>query len=239
MGYINTLMADDERILLQRREHWTTLIDLLVRFVRNVMGGGLVAALLDLVKGTGMFTDLVDFLPMGAVRAAMHPVPDWIPAWLPMGVLLTVAGVSGLGLVRGMLGWVSNRNVVTTKRVMSVRGTMSKRSVDSALDRVNDVDTTQGWIGRLFGYGSVAIYTGNGQGSNYIKRVADPAGFKRALLNAKQDNATIISAKQLAGAAALAPDVAGRINRLNNLYKEGLLSTDEYVAKRKSMIEEL
>ncbi len=239
MGYINNLMADDERIVVQRREHWTTLVDLLLRFVRNVMSGGLVAALLDLVKGTGMFSDLIDFLPLGALRAAIQPIPAYIPAWLPMGVLVTVMGVSGFGLLRGVLAWLNNRSVVTTKRVMTVKGTLGKRSVDSSLDKVNDVDMRQTWLGRVLGYGSVHVLTANGLGGNYINRVSDPVGFKRALLNAKQDSATIISARQLAGNSSVAPDVAGRINRLNELYKEGLLSTDEYVAKRKSMIEEL
>lgn len=81
--------------------------------------------------------------------------------------------------------WRSEEYIVTNYRIIQVEGIFNKRTFDSALDMVNDVEMTQSMFGRLFNFGSIHVISGSEVGVNYLTGIDQPSAFKRALLESK------------------------------------------------------
>jgi uncharacterized membrane protein YdbT with pleckstrin-like domain len=84
------------------------------------------------------------------------------------------------------LQWSNHAYVLTNRRVIQLNGVLSKQVVDSLLEKLNDIKTSQTLFGRMFGYGNVEILTANEVGNNVFEHIADPLEFKSAMLQAKQ-----------------------------------------------------
>jgi uncharacterized membrane protein YdbT with pleckstrin-like domain len=82
--------------------------------------------------------------------------------------------------------WRNHKFVVTTRRVLQIKGVLGKEVVDAALDQINDVKTDQSLLGRMFNYGDVEVVTASAILTDAMQHIADPLAFKRALLDAKE-----------------------------------------------------
>jgi len=160
-------------------------------------------------------------------------------------------------LVRGILDWLNERYIITSRRVIEIRGIFNKLVRDSALEKVNDVELKQSLVGRLLKYGTVEIITGSDVGVNVFHRISNPVKFKRAMLNAKEllhtravdvtFPAPPVPAQQAAaptsGLASGAPVTAGsigdRLIELTELHQKGMISEAEFQAKRKELLDQL
>jgi hypothetical protein len=140
---------------------------------------------------------------------------------------------------------------------MQVSGTINKRVSDSALEKVNDVELRQSIVGRMLGYGTVSIITGSDIGVNRFRRISNPVRFKREMLNAKEGlheeapaaepekvppagpaDAAIEDAAPVIGAGAAA-DIPDLIAELDELRQQGILSEEEFQAKKKELLDRL
>lgn len=159
MAYVDQLLANGERVLLTAHRHPLFM-------VTNV------APLLFLT-----------LILWGLSFAAWNFIP-------------TVGGYVGLALLIGsfiplvvaayrFLWWRMERYIITSYRIIQIEGIVNRRTFDSALEKVNDVETDQSVFGRMFNYGSISIITGSEIGVNELVGIARPYDFKRALLEAK------------------------------------------------------
>lgn len=155
MGYVERLLAQNERIIFISRRHWislfpTILVDLGVAIVIVALsvGGALIAPPLPLL---GL---LLLLLPLG------HFLIRWI-------------------------AWRNEQYIVTNRRVMEVRGVYKKHVSDSSLEKVNDVVMEQSALGRLLDYGDIRIITGADVGVNLFRRIAHPIRFKTTMMDQK------------------------------------------------------
>jgi uncharacterized membrane protein HdeD (DUF308 family) len=168
-------------------------------------------------------------------------------------VAALVALIPLFELVRGILDWMNERYIITSRRVMEIRGIFNKLVRDSALEKVNDVELKQSVIGRLLRYGTVQIITGSDVGVNLFHRISNPLRFKRAMLNAKELLSVravpevlpgpALPAQQAAapapGAPVAAGDIGDRLIELTELRQKGMISESEFQAKRKELLDQL
>jgi uncharacterized membrane protein YdbT with pleckstrin-like domain len=84
------------------------------------------------------------------------------------------------------LVWNSHKYVVTNRRVMQLKGVLSKEVVDASLDQINDVKTEQSLLGRIFNFGDVDVVTASAILTDEMKHIARPLEFKRYLMDAKE-----------------------------------------------------
>lgn len=172
-------------------------------------------------------------------------------------VAVILAFVALAELVRSLLDWLNERYIITNRRVMEVRGTVNKHVRDSALEKVNDVELTQSLFGRLLGYGTVQIITGSDIGVNRFRRISSPARFKRVMLNAKerlQDDTVPTRPKEGASldepvapagtdsseaVPPAGPDIPDLIIELDGLRQKGILSEEEFQAKKRDLLDRL
>jgi uncharacterized membrane protein YdbT with pleckstrin-like domain len=136
--------------------------------------------------------------------------------------------------------WVvlrSHEYVLTDRRVIQQTGIFVKRSVDSRLDKINNVEHQQTLWGRLLGYGDVWVDTASETGTTIFKQISDPLEFKRAILAAAESYRSRGVAAPVAYPAGSSG--AERMRELKRLLDEGLISPEEYEAKRRQVLAEL
>lgn len=170
---------------------------------------------------------------------------------------IVVAIIPFAELVRLILDWLNERYIITNRRVMEVRGTINKHVRDSALEKVNDVDLTQSVIGRMLAYGTVQIITGSDIGVNKFHRISRPLRFKRAMLNAKEqlyvvtpkaqrDEPTLpespgedVGETEGEPAPISGDEIPDLIVELAELHEKGIISEEEFQAKKTELLDRL
>jgi uncharacterized membrane protein YdbT with pleckstrin-like domain len=179
------------------------------------------------------------FLELSAILVTLAATVS-LAIFLPVYALLIVAiGFAVLLLpiatmTRDILDWANRQFIVTNRRVIQIAGVINKNVTDSSLEKVNDVKMTQSVLGRTFGYGDIEILTASELGVNLFQRINDPIRFKTAMLNAKE---------QLEHGEIEAEtgdeDIPSLITRLDGLRQQGILSEDEFQAKKSELLNRL
>lgn len=155
-------------------------------------------------------------------------------------VVLALLAASLYPLARAiykLLFWLKEEYVITSRRIVQVEGLINKRTFDSALEKVNDVQMRQSLFGRVFGYGDIEIITGSDIGVNHLWGIANPFEFKRALLEAKirlerPDDDTHTRERQ----ADDGLDAARLLAALTDLRDSGVISAEEYEERRRQLL---
>ena len=114
---------------------------------------------------------------------------------LLFGFMFVVIGVAWLVLAsRWLLHDRYTRYVLTTMRVMRVRGFLNRENAWIPLTKVTDVRYKSNMIGRLFGFADIRIDSANEEsGLKYMHNLGDPETFYEKLLllvEMKQGNLT-------------------------------------------------
>jgi PH (Pleckstrin Homology) domain-containing protein/putative oligomerization/nucleic acid binding protein len=163
MTYADKLLADNERVVLRRRQHWMSLVR---DSIRGLLLWLLAVVLLFAVPFFNLNGGLLNLTTLGAV--------------LVFGVgLLIVAWQYAL--------WRTEEYLVTTRRLMKVSGVVNKRSADSSLEKINDAILTQGMWGRVFNYGDLDILTAAETPVDQYRMLAGAPEFKKTMLNEKHN----------------------------------------------------
>lgn len=210
MSYLDELMGEGETILFQTRQHW------FVVFARVV----------------GEFMLL---LLLGAAAAVARRT------WQPNGRLIAlVAGIVALVLLlsalRDILRWLNEQFVVTDRRVLQLQGVLTKNVLDSSLEKINDVELRQSFLGRLFNYGSIEILTASQEAINRMDNIHDPLQFKRAMQDARARYDGYLSRGPMAGYAQPTSDVQALLEQLALLRDHGILTDAEFEAKKRDVL---
>jgi uncharacterized membrane protein YdbT with pleckstrin-like domain len=158
----------------------------------------------------------------------------------PVAIATGILGAVFLGVIlikRAVLR--SHDYVLTNRRVIQEEGILSRRSMDASLGKINNVEHRQTLWGRLLGYGDVEIDTASETGTTRFAQINHPVELKRAVLGAAEEYRVrgVMPAAQLAAAPA-APELspAERIRQLKGLLDEGLISPQEFEAKRRDLL---
>jgi uncharacterized membrane protein YdbT with pleckstrin-like domain len=178
----------------------------------------------------------------------------WIEPTNPDGILTFVwriVDLIQLGLFLGAIGWIVYNVVawqtaefaVTTMRVRGHDGLIKKRSTDSLLSSITDVQSKSSAIGRSLGFGNIRIMTGSGSaGEDTFTSMKGPDAFKKAILEQKSSLDTRAPAPAAAAPAPSVP-VAGpapapmdQLSQLAALRDSGAITPAEYEAKKAELL---
>jgi len=163
MTYADKLLAENERVVLRRRQHWMSLIR---DSIRGLLLWLLAVVLLFAVPFFNLNGSLLNLSTLGAV--------------VVFGVgLIIVAWQYAL--------WRTEEYLVTTRRLMKVSGVINKRSADSSLEKINDAILTQRMWGRIFNYGDLDILTAAETSVDQYRMLAGAPEFKKTMLNEKHN----------------------------------------------------
>lgn len=232
MGYVEDLLATNEQIVYTTKKHW-------------------VAPLFATVTGT-----LLTVAGIGGLLGA------WV--WLdgPLDTLLIGSGLIALlvglaMLAKAFIEWWSESYVVTNHKVMKVSGILRKTAEGSALEKINDITISQSLLGRSLGYGTLTVLTAADESNLHYTSMRQPMEFRRAVLDQKQlfeqaDAQAIADAVRQAPAAPAAPapaaeltgpanadEIANAIERLAQMRDAGLITPEEFEAKKSELLDRL
>ena len=204
--YIQSLMGENEKMLLVTRQHWF------------VLSSTIIAEILIILI----------IIAVATTVAIVTPPVGLLAAIIAVGLSL----IPVVSMVRDILIWYNRQYIVTNRRVIQIAGVINKNVVDSSLEKVNDVKMSQSFFGRIFDYGNVEILTASELGINQFQRIGDPVHFKTAMLNAKEK----LGFEENARIAQPAEDVPSLIAKLDELRKQGILSEEEFKTKKAELL---
>lgn len=205
--YLEKLLGEREKILLITRQHWFILAS---------------AILIEVILILAIFT--VSILAILLLNLAVALV-------LPVGFLILLIPVTTLSL--DVARWTNYQFIVTNRRVIQISGIFNKNVIDSSLEKVNDVKMTQSFFGRLFDYGDVEILTASELGVNLFKRISKPIKFKTIMINAKEQ---LEHEGGYKSEDIQREDIPALIANLDLLRKQGIITDQEFTAKKNDLL---
>ncbi len=224
MGYVESLMARNERIAFITHQHWIVLMR---AFLANLF---LCILIVAVVVALLLVLPLLPPLAPGLV----------VLPFLPLVLLLIPVLRMGFRMIK----WWNESYIITTRRVIQTEGIMNKHVIDSSLEKVNDVVLTQSAFGRILGYGDVEILTASEIGVNRFERISGPVRFKTEMLNQKESMGSIDDLgrrtdRAMDAAPPTAGDIPQLIAELDELRRKGLISEQEFAEKRQKLMGKL
>lgn len=136
--------------------------------------------------------------------------------------------------------------VVTNLRVIDEYGVLSIHSIESPLDKINNVEYDQSLWGRLFGYGDVKLQTAAEMGETVYRFLANPKRLQTVIFNAQGDfNNSIMRQKSQSLADAIheestsrtAPTFETAMEQLYKLKTQGIITDEEYSLRKQKLME--
>lgn len=235
MSYTESLLASGERVMKTAHQHWFILV---WRARWAVLG-------------------LVIALALTVLRA-VNPDASGI-LWTILGwasLILVVIGV--LMLLWGILKFRAEEYVISSRRLIHVEGVINKKASDSSLEKINDAILVESIFGRMFGFGNLEVLTASESGIEKLQMLRDAKDFKKAMLEAKHEleieitrptMAPIRASEPAPAPAPVAPaapvatpeidtadEVAAALARLGDLRDKGIITPEEFEAKKGELL---
>ena len=165
-SYAESLLSNGERVVIRERQHWLAIV-LDSRY-----------AILGIVVAIALVIINLDGTVSGA-KGVVGTVLGYAILVLVLGALLWIGWV--------VWNWYNEDYMVTNRRVLTVSGVLNKHAADSSLEKINDAELDQNFIGRIFGYGDLDILTAADTEVDQFKMLNRVVAFKREMLNQKHE----------------------------------------------------
>jgi membrane protein YdbS with pleckstrin-like domain len=185
------------------------------------------------VYRSSLFLMLLAVVLAGVAGYAWRMSPSQGTArWIGLAALACGA-VAGLIAVATRIRISADEFAVTNRRVIRKVGLLSREIEQAPLDKIQDITVDQGLLGRLLGFGTVTLETASERGSLVFRTIAQPEAMRNALWGHST------SMTPASGGAGSLSSPGTRLQELDRLRQQGLLSDDEYAKKRREILSHL
>jgi uncharacterized membrane protein YdbT with pleckstrin-like domain len=135
------------------------------------------------------------------------------------------------------LQWKFTMFVLTSDRLITRTGIIAKHSKEIPLERINDVAFNQGIFERMVGAGDLMIESAGERGQEVISNVRHPEQVQLQIYKESEENGN----RMMRGGqpAAQAPGIPEQIEALARLKTQGVLTDEEFEAKKKDLLKRL
>ncbi|WP_059009740.1 PH domain-containing protein [Streptomyces specialis] len=151
-------LAEDEELIYETRQHWTTMV----------------GEFLQLCLIVAVAAVLIAALPDGEDR-------NGTAVWAILGVAVVAAVWRWLV---PLLKWRSTVYFLTTKRLHKRAGFLTKTGTSIPLSRVNDVTFKATLWQRIMGYGTLRVQSASEHGQMTLRAVPEPEALKNRVYQA-------------------------------------------------------
>ena len=176
---------------------------------------------------------LLAVLVLAAVLVVAGPVlAVSVPVIIGVGAL---AGLAVLWFLVRWLRWSNEHFVVTSERLIHRKGVVAKSGMEVPLERVNNISFNQTAMERMMGSGDLMIESGGESGQQHFRDIPRPGQVQQkiyAAMEALED----ANADRMGG-RGLTP--VEQLEKLHELAERGVISTEEYEAKRARLLEQM
>jgi uncharacterized membrane protein YdbT with pleckstrin-like domain len=171
-------------------------------------------------------------LVVAATVVAANFIDNDLPVYVGLGMTVFVL----LGLVWRYLLWVTTNFVVTTDRLIYRAGVFGKSGREIPLERLNDISVNQTLFERLIRAGDVMIESGGERGQQTFRDIKAPFIVQNVIYR-EIENAQARDAERISGHHELS--VPEQIEKLAELRDRGVLSPEEFEAKKAQLLERM
>jgi uncharacterized membrane protein YdbT with pleckstrin-like domain len=219
VAFPSNLLNDDEELILDLRPHWLYIVP-----ASAALLGATVLTLL------GIF---------------------W---WSPDGTLGTVVTVALLVLLVAALGffawdyakWVTTLFVLTSGRILTRSGVISKEGIAIPLDRVNTVFSNQSAFERVVGAGDLVIESAGSEGRLDLHDIRKPSIVQKEI-DVQRGAVEDRRHQRYQGSGPRSDDattprgggIPEQIDQLAELHQRGVLSDSEYARKKAELLDRM
>jgi uncharacterized membrane protein YdbT with pleckstrin-like domain len=200
-------LNDGEEIVLDLRPHWVYLAPATFFLVFAIVLGVVAAVMVDGDAGTA------------ASIAAL--------------VLLAVAV---LYFAYKYVNWVTTMFVLTTDRIITRRGWLSKSGIEIPLERINTVFFNQRILERLLGAGDLSIESAGERGTENLTDIRKPALVQREIYVQMEQNENRKFDRVRGPATGASLSTAEQLEKLHGLVQQGALTPAQYEAEKAKLL---
>ena len=151
-------------------------------------------------------------------------------------VALALMAVSVLWLLVRWFKWTTTNFVLTTDRLISRKGVLSKSGREIPLERINDISVNQTLFERVIRSGDLMIESAGERGQQHFPDMSKPFLVQNAIY-AEMERAGARDAERMAGARQLS--IPEQIEKLDELRQRGVISNAEFEAKKAQLLDRM
>jgi uncharacterized membrane protein YdbT with pleckstrin-like domain len=209
MPYDTKKLNADETIALDMHPHWWYFAEPAL-----VLAGAIVVGILILAQNPNGF--LADLLKWGGI-----------------GLLV----VGALWLLGRYMRWISTNFVITSQRLIFRQGIIAKTGIEIPLERVNNVNFSQGIFERMLGAGDLLIESGGEDGQQRFTDIRRPDEVQN-LIHSQMEHVARRRGGYAGGgtAAAAGSTVAEQLERLEGLLQRGTITQAEFDSQKAKLL---
>ena len=207
--------------------------------------------ILDLHPHWWFFAKSVAVLALSVVLAVFVLAAGWSWANIPVAIFVFVTLV---WFVQRYIAWVSTHFVLTSDRVIYRSGIISKHGIEIPLERINTIFFHQRIFERLLGLGDLDIESASKDGAQRFDDIQNPSGVQNEIYQQMEANEmkaaqrisgafieaqTQVQANAPMGAAHDPTSIPDQIAQLSKLRDSGVLTEDEFQAKKAQLLDRM
>ena len=174
MLYVEQSLGPDEELVHIGKFHWMYTVQAFTAILWGILGSLLI-----------IFASVFMYVQMGTF-------PEGVP-WLEgakyihpgLRIFAFVVFILGLlSFAQMMVQKATTEIAITNTRLVYKRGLVARSVGEISIDRIEGVNVLQTILGRIFGYGRLAI-RGMGVGEVILPPIEDPIAFRKSIEKAK------------------------------------------------------
>jgi uncharacterized membrane protein YdbT with pleckstrin-like domain len=170
-------------------------------------------------------------LLLSAAALLAHNVKYYVPL-----ILAALDVVALLWFLKVYAVWSTTSFVVTTDRLISRGGVLSKHGREIPLERLNDISFHQSVFERMIGAGDLMIESGGERGQETFPDIPHPSKVQNVIYR-EIERARGRDADRMSGHRELS--VPEQIDKLDELRRRGVLSQAEFDAKKAQLLDRM
>ncbi|MEY2460836.1 MAG: hypothetical protein QOG30_2666 [Acidimicrobiaceae bacterium] len=133
--------------------------------------------------------------------------------------------------------WSTTNFVVTSDRVISRYGVVAKHGIEIPLERINTVFFNQSIFERLLGAGDLGIESAGERGAETFEDVRKPAIVQNEIYRQMEANSNrMYGSRQQPATQESGLSIPEQIEKLDELRKRGVISEQEFAAKKAELL---
>lgn len=155
--------------------------------------------------------------------------------WL--GVIAVLVAAGNLALVYGR--WFTTHFVLTSDRLIFRTGLLTKTGIEIPLTRINNVNSRRSLFERMIGAGDLLIESAGESGQSRFSDVRKPDAVQNEIYRQIETQRRGGSAVAQSSPAEHPVSPARQIEELDELRRKGLVSEEEFEAKRRELLDRM
>ena len=161
--------------------------------------------------------------------------------WLDIGVwgFLIYLGLALWLVVKPFLVWWTMLYVLSSERLMTRHGLISKNGIEIPLENITNVNFSQTVFERLIGAGDLLVESAGTSGQSRFKDIPHPDKFQTELYRIREERTLFLSGRRDTSTQRGGVANAEAIQKLAELHEQGHITDEQFETKRRQLLEDM